>query len=477
MRSLAVLVTALAAFAASAAPAGALPDEPDLVIRLPAVPTGAQVAPVFVDAFEQPGHLLYRFDAVIANQGGTLDLFRDPGSGGVRQAVWPGGEPTTAPKPDVTPSGPEVRDRSGFGSGFEYAYEKTHQHFHFSSAARYELQPEGGAARTADKVGFCMFDTYRPEPAHYFRYAVRGLHGETWCGFNAPGQPSVRMGLSPGGADLYSAQRERQWVDISGLEPGPAVMRARANPLHCILESDEANNSTSDARQIPGVRVAGATGSTGAGTPLTLALAGTVVAPDVPARRSGGCTPGSSRSCYVWASAGGPLTFRVVEEPAHGTVALAPGGGLRADATYTPAAGFAGEDAFTYVATDARGLSSSPATVRVSVAAPGGLPSPPPVLGGSPAPRARLTAVRVLRRRGLWRVVLRSSAPARLSGRLERRVRGRRVTRRLRSRRVAAGPARVALGRLARGRYRLRLAVDGTPAATATFRVRGAPRF
>ena len=60
------------------------------------------------------------------------------------------------------------------------------------------------------------------------------------------------MGLSPGGADIYSAQRERQWVDITGLEPGPAVMRAQANPLHCILESDEANNSTSDARQIPG---------------------------------------------------------------------------------------------------------------------------------------------------------------------------------------------------------------------------------
>ena len=137
------------------------------------------------------------------------------------------------------------------------------------------------------------------------------------------------MGLSPGGADIYSAQRERQWVDITGLAPGPAVMRAQANPLHCILESNEANNSTSDARQIPGVRVAGAAGSTAAGAPLTLGLSGTVVAPDVPARRSGGCTPGSGRSCYVWATADGPLSFRVVGEPAHGTVALAPGGGLR----------------------------------------------------------------------------------------------------------------------------------------------------
>ena len=408
MRLVAGLVVVLASFAASAGPAAALPDEPDLVIRLPAVPTGAQVAPVFVDAFEEPGRLLYRFDAVIANQGGTLDLFRDPGSGGVRQAVWPGGEPTSAPKPDEMPSGATVADRSGSGAGFVYAYETTHQHWHFSSAARYELQPAGGAARAAEKVGFCLFDSYGP--ANYFAYSVQGAGGETWCGFNAPSQPSVRMGLSPGGADIYSAQRERQWVDITGLAPGPAVMRAQANPLRCILESNEANNSTSDARQIPGVQAAGAAGSTAAGAPLTVGLSGIVVAPDVPARRSGGCTPGSGRSCYVWATADGPLSFRVVGEPAHGTVALGPGAGLRAGATYTPAAGFAGEDSFSYVATDARGLTSSPATVRVSVAAPAA-GAPPNI-----APRAKLTAIRVVKRRGRWRVVLRSSAPARALG-------------------------------------------------------------
>ncbi len=473
MRILGGIVLALAALAASAGPAVALPDEPDLVIRLPDAPSASQVAPVFVDAYEEPGRLLYRFDAVIANEGGTLDLFRDPGDGGVRQAVWPGGEPTTAPKPDELPAGAQIADRSGLGAGFAYAYEKTHQHWHFSSAARYELQPEGGAARASEKVGFCLFDSFGP--ANHFAYAVKGAGGETWCGFDAPGQASVRMGLSPGAADRYSAQRERQWVDVTGLEPGPAVMRAQANPLLCILESDATNNATSQARRIPGVRVAGATGSTAAATPLTLALAGTVVAPEVPARRSGGCTPGSSRSCYVWASAAGPLGFRVVEEPRHGAIALAPDTGPRAEATYTPAAGFAGEDRFTYVATDARGLTSSPATVRVTVAAAG---SPPPAIAPVGVDRARLTAVRVVRRNGRWRVVLRASAPARLSGRLERRVRGRRRSvRRLRTRRVAAGPARVALGRLGRGRYRLRLDVDGRHAATATFTVRAARRF
>ena len=98
------IVLALAALAAGASPAAAVTDEPDLVIRLPGEPSASSVAPVFVDAYEEPGKLLYRFDAVIANQGGTLDLFRGP-TGGVEQAIYQGGEPPVAPKPDETPSG------------------------------------------------------------------------------------------------------------------------------------------------------------------------------------------------------------------------------------------------------------------------------------------------------------------------------------------------------------------------------------
>jgi len=453
------LLLALAALAAGAGPARAdLPDEPDLVISLPGTPSSAR-PPVFVDAYEQPGRLLYRFDAVIRNQGGTLDLFRGE-DGGVRQAVWPGGEPAVAPRPDQVPASPAViQDRSGFGSDFSYAVEKTHEHFHFSSAARYELLPASGPPRVSDKVGFCMFDSYGP--AKWFGYGTQGPDGETWCAFSNPGQDTVRMGLSPGGADMYGAQREMQWVDISGLEPGAAVLRGQANPLHCILESDETNNTTTDTRQIPGVRADGVEG-TSAGGAVALALPATVVAPDVPARR-GDCTPGQTgTACYVWA-ADAPLRFDVVTGPAHGAVALAAGGA----ATYTPAAGFVGEDSFTYTATDARGLTSRPATARVRVSSPP-KGAPPPV-----ARVAKLSRVRVVRRRGRYRVQLRVSAPVRLSGRLERRRNGRRVgLRRLKARRVRAGAARMAIGRLAPGRYRLRLYADGKLAAKARFTVR-----
>ena len=262
---------ALAALAVLAAPgsARALPDEPDLVVRLPGAPSGSVVAPVFVDAYEEPGRLLYRFDAVIANQGGTLDLFRGA-TGGVEQAVYAGGQPPVPPKPDVTPTGDAVVDRSSSGATFAYAYEKTHQHWHFSSAARYSVVA-GSTVRESGKVGFCMFDSFGP--AQWFGPSVRGAAGETWCAANEPGAAAVRMGLSPGGADIYTAQLERQWVDITGLDPGRVVLRGQANPLHCVLESDSSNNETRATREIPGVRVSDVSSGTSATVPCVGSLA------------------------------------------------------------------------------------------------------------------------------------------------------------------------------------------------------------
>jgi hypothetical protein len=455
-RSSSALLLALAALAAGAGPARAAGDEPDLVVKLPGSPSGAAVAPVYVDAVEEPGRLLYRFDAVIANQGGTLDLFREAG-GGVGQAVYPGGEPPVPPAPDVTPTGDVVVDRSSAGATLAYAYERTHQHWHFGQAARYSLVAPGGEVRDSGKVGFCMFDSYGP--THWFDISVRGAAGERWCGWGDPDASTVRMGLSPGGADLYSAQTERQWIDITGLEPGRVVVRGEANPFHCVLESTSANNTTEATREIPGVRVNDVSGG------AFLVLSGSVVAPEVPARRPGGCVPSrGSRSCYVWASSSGPLSFSITREPLHGSVALAPAAdGLHSLATYTPDPGFSGADSFAYVATDPRGLVSQPATAQVRVDAPPAAAPPVPV---------RLSHVRVLRRHGRYRVQLRASAPARLSGRLERRRGDKRVVYTLRSRAVRAGPARMALGRLARGRYRLRLRVNGRVAARARFTVR-----
>jgi Bacterial Ig domain/Domain of unknown function (DUF4114) len=60
---------------------------------------------------------------------------------------------------------------------------------------------------------------------------------------------------------------------------------------------------------------------------------------------------------------GDALTFAVVGQPAHGSLA-----GAGASLTYTPAAGYVGADAFTFAASDGR-LTSAPATVSITVKA------------------------------------------------------------------------------------------------------------
>jgi Big-like domain-containing protein len=65
---------------------------------------------------------------------------------------------------------------------------------------------------------------------------------------------------------------------------------------------------------------------------------------------------------------GDPLVAQLVAAPAHGAVSISPDGSF----TYTPAAGYAGADSFTYAASDGL-LSSAAATVSLQVAA-----APPP---------------------------------------------------------------------------------------------------
>ena len=59
------------------------------------------------------------------------------------------------------------------------------------------------------------------------------------------------------------------------------------------------------------------------------------------------------------------LTFQLISKPARGTVSLAEDGS--GQFTYTPYENKTGKDAFTYVAIDAKGNTSSPATVSVKI--------------------------------------------------------------------------------------------------------------
>lgn len=344
-------------------------DKPDLVPELRSAPYQGQVAPVYIDAYEQPGRLLYRFDAIIRNRAGTLDLFRDPDTGRATQALWPGGEPTEAPDPNRRPSSSDATliDIGARGARFDYVFEPTHAHWHFLTAGRYSLELPGGGERVSDKVGFCLFDGFGGEGSgKWFLPDYTGSGPQTWCGFDHPDGAFVRMGLSSEAADRYASQREFQWLDVSGLRPGPYTVLAQVNPYGHIEEADRTNNVVRESRLIPGVIAADVVQARSGDEKAALELSASVVAPEVPARKHASCEPkAASSDCYVSASASGPLRFRIVQPPAHGSVILAAQQQTTAIAFYRPAPGYAGEDSFTYTATDARGLTSSPASVRL----------------------------------------------------------------------------------------------------------------
>lgn len=460
---------ALAAACAAPASAGAYVkgDLPDLVPMLPTFVSAGQAAPAYVDALERPGRVLYRFDGVIWDRSGAgaLDVYRDPATGHVMQAVWSGGLPTTTPVPDAPPPSSDPNwtavDRSAAGASF-YLQGGT---WHWASAALYSLLVPGGPPRISDKVGFCFFDTWGGGATAYFSSDNPSPYGSYWCHQPQDGTSTVRMGVSPGLGDYYWSQLMYQWVDVTDLPPGPYTLRAQVNPGGMVLESDTTNNTLDDVRTIPGPTADSGSDPVPAGTATPIALSGGIVAPGIPARASdqGACADDIPPTvplsqCYVTTTAGGPLTFQVRQAPAHGTVQIRQAGAQGATATYTPAAGYSGPDGFTYRTTDARGLVSRPATIGLDV-----LPAPstgPGAGGGGTTPGARrlrvgLRTIGTVRVGKVVRLRVTLSRPTRL--RVTLQVRAGRRFRNVTTRVVTRAHGVVAFRPRHRGRYVLRL--------------------
>src|SRR5919202_6059996 len=251
---------------------GAAVQKPDLVSVLPTQPSSAEVAPVYVDRYAMSHHLLYRFDAVVWNQGGTLDLFR-AADGSFIQALWPDGKPTTKPDPNVDPVDPAMirEDRSALRPELVYVAHAGHVHWHLLNVAKYELLLPGETSRES-KPGFCLVDNYGTP--QFFRPGFRGKGPGTWCRPSEPTAPFVRMGISPGAGFRYASQVPGQWIDVTDLAPGPYVFQATVNPLGLIDEADPTNNVVQQLRMIPGTTATNVAARTEMGRPVTVRLEG-----------------------------------------------------------------------------------------------------------------------------------------------------------------------------------------------------------
>ena len=363
---------------AGSAVANAPQSEPDLVALLPT--TTGHIAPIYVDTHTVPGKELYRFSAVIKNLGGAMDLYKDPSTGAAMQVIWPGGDPTSMPDPNIVPSGGEVHNLTqANGAYFIFNPSQGHNHWHFQQAAQYSLIMPDGTIRYSDKVGFCMWDSWVMDggsSTKYFPVFYKGVGPTTWCAPRDPSATFTHMGISRNYGDLYAAQSTDQWVDITGLTPGPYRIRGVVNPNGYIIESDPNNNDLTVTRTIPGTKALDATTTTTAGITKTFEISGEVFAPDVPARNGIAVgQPGCSDvrkdiGCYTFTSANGPLTFDIGQQPQHGSVTIESHSGVHATVRYVPDSGFQGTDSFTFRVTDGRGLTSDPGTVTVKTTAP-----------------------------------------------------------------------------------------------------------
>lgn len=343
-------------------------DKPDLVPILPTSPLTSpyqQVAPIYVDAYRKPGRLLYRFDAIIYNQGGTLDLLQYGAGATTNQVIWSGGNPPTQPDPNFfTPDPLATVEDTGATMKFEKV--SGHNHFHFPGAYSYSL-----AGRPLQKVGFAMFDTFKPNDSlhrYWFKSGYIGVGPNTWAAPRHPDASFIRMGISPGKGDLYRSQTAEQWIDVTGLAPGSYTLTGTVNPKRYIDESVTTNNSISQTRIVPGATAEATSAIALSGIATNVNLSGAVIGPGIPARGSASCNPSpKSTACYIMQASTTQLTFAVASQPANGTVVITSQNGLKATATYTSRSGFFGTDSFTYTTKDSRNLTSLPGMVTITV--------------------------------------------------------------------------------------------------------------
>ncbi|XP_061776824.1 protein-lysine 6-oxidase-like isoform X2 [Nerophis ophidion] len=110
----------------------------------------------------------------------------------------------------------------------QWDWHSCHQHYHSMEAfSNYDLLDAATGRKVAEghKASFCLEDT-GCDPGIRRRYACT----------------AHKQGLSPGCHDLYAANIDCQWIDITDVAPGNYNLKVTVNPDFHVLESDFTNN-------------------------------------------------------------------------------------------------------------------------------------------------------------------------------------------------------------------------------------------
>jgi hypothetical protein len=131
------------------------------------------------------------------------------------------------------------------GSYFGGSYWKVHQ------LARFELRrasPDGtlgAVVRTGPKLNYCLRDLERTRPGR------RSPDNRHYPGCNQdPYKKRVTLGTSVGWSDIYPADYDKQWIDVSGLH-GCFAFTMTVDPEHLLFESHEDDNTSQRLVRLP----------------------------------------------------------------------------------------------------------------------------------------------------------------------------------------------------------------------------------
>jgi hypothetical protein len=132
------------------------------------------------------------------------------------------------------------------GAYFGGSYWKVHQ------LARFELRratAEGAAygpvVRTSPKLNYCLRDLERTRPGP--RSPVNRHY--PGCDQN-PYRNRVTLGTSVGWSDIYPADYDNQWIDVSGLH-GCFAFSMTVDPRNLLFESNERDNTSRRLVRLP----------------------------------------------------------------------------------------------------------------------------------------------------------------------------------------------------------------------------------
>ena len=147
----------------------------------------------------------------------------------------------------VGPGGTLIRVRNV--GRLRYVRSEDHAHWHLAKLESFELRnPTTGALVVPDrKTGFCPGDRYvvqRGLPRGWSRRAF-GLRNDNDCGKGRPRALSMLESISPGWADVYEANVDGQFIDVTGVPAGRYVLVNRANPNRRLREANYDNNVAS----------------------------------------------------------------------------------------------------------------------------------------------------------------------------------------------------------------------------------------